>query len=266
MEEIITTMRKFMSDIARNQKNDISMLKTCPEGDLKRWESGSGSRLYRVTSLDGKRVRETITGNEELQTLLARRAILEKRIQNSKRIYSEIDKIIKEIKPLCEIDYYMLCRELFPWMDKDKISSVFAMNIEADAWANEPYEKLTWKPEQKTKLTSKGEYVRSKSEAIIAEKLIGTPLPFRYEEVIHVGQEVLVPDFTIRRADGKIFYWEHMGLMNNATYIERQYQKEALYRSIEIVPWDNLIKTYDTPNGDIDIRIIESEIRNKLLL
>ena len=31
-------------------------------------------------------------------------------------------------------------------------------------------------------------------------------------------------------------------------------------------PWDNMIVTYDTSDGNVDLRIIESEIRNKLLI
>ena len=38
-----------------------------------------------------------------------------------------------------------------------------------------------------------------------------------------------------------------------------------MYERAGIVPWKNLIVTYDDEYGGIDTRIIEAEIRNKLL-
>ena len=41
--------------------------------------------------------------------------------------------------------------------------------------------------------------------------------------------------------------------------------KLEIYESVGIVPWKNLIVTYDNERGTIDIPVLESEIRNKLL-
>lgn len=38
-----------------------------------------------------------------------------------------------------------------------------------------------------------------------------------------------------------------------------------MYETADIVPWKNLIVTYDNENGTIDLAIIDGEIRNKLL-
>ena len=38
-----------------------------------------------------------------------------------------------------------------------------------------------------------------------------------------------------------------------------------MYALIDIVPWQNLIITYDTTDGNIDMRKVESEIVCKLL-
>ena len=101
---------------------------------------------------------------------------------------------------------------------------------------------------------------------ILAEKLYEFGLPFRYEEVMHFQNVDIAPDFTIRRADGKLFYWEHEGMTNSERYVNWQQRKAQLYAGVGIVPWDNLIVTYDSDDGTVDIRVIESEIRNRLLI
>lgn len=38
-----------------------------------------------------------------------------------------------------------------------------------------------------------------------------------------------------------------------------------MYEKAGIVPWDNLIVTYDGADGNLNLAIVESEIKNKLL-
>lgn len=38
-----------------------------------------------------------------------------------------------------------------------------------------------------------------------------------------------------------------------------------MYERAGIVPWKNLIVTYDDETGNLDLRMIEAEIRNRLL-
>ena len=65
--------------------------------------------------------------------------------------------------------------------------------------------------------------------------------------------------------NGQIIYWEHAGMMHIEEYRLRHKQKMEVYESAGIVPWKNLIVTYDDEAGNLDIRIVESEIKNKLL-
>ena len=119
---------------------------------------------------------------------------------------------------------------------------------------------------EKKHTTSRGLKVRSKSEVLIAEMLYIFNIQFRYEQVIRINGIVLVPDFTIRLPNGKIFYWEHCGLMSSREYREHQKWKMEMYEKAGIVPWKNLIVTYDDEDGNINVGIIESEIKNKLIV
>lgn len=137
---------------------------------------------------------------------------------------------------------------------------------EIEQWAAAKYEQSDFMPEAKIHTTSWGLKVRSKSELLIAEKYHERGIPFRYEQVIRYGENIIVPDFTILRADLKLFYHEHCGMPGNEKYMKHHKSKLDIYESLGIVPWDNLIVTYDSKDGNLDLRIIESEISNKLLV
>ena len=86
----------------------------------------------------------------------------------------------------------------------------------------------------------------------------------RYDSALQAGNKVIYPDFTIRRTDGKIFYWEHAGRCDLQNYRKEILWKMKEYEKIGIGQWDNLILTFDVGDGMIDLREIESMIQIKL--
>ena len=145
------------------------------------------------------------------------------------------------------------------------VSELEQIKYEPSEWARAQYKMSEYKPEEKIHTTSRGLKVRSKSEVSICEVLYANGIEFRYEEVIYLNGRRIVPDFTIRRkSDGKIFYWEHCGLMDDLIYRRRYYEKTDLYTCCDIVPWDNLILTYDK-DGSIDLEYVEAIVRTILI-
>lgn len=100
---------------------------------------------------------------------------------------------------------------------------------------------------------------------LIAERLYEYGIPFRYEPAMHIDRYEISPDFTVMTPSGKVFYWEHCGMTGNRDYIEKHKWKMNLYETRGIVPWKNLIVTYDDENGHINLAEIDSIITNKLL-
>lgn len=62
-----------------------------------------------------------------------------------------------------------------------------------------------------------------------------------------------------------LMYWEHCGMVNDPAYMRHHKWKLKMYEKAGIVPWKNLILTYDNEQGNIDARIIDAEIKLKLL-
>ena len=131
-------------------------------------------------------------------------------------------------------------------------------------WAAQAYEKSAYRPQDKTHYTSRGLAVRSRAELLIAEKLYQYDIPFRYEQVIHVGKYELAPDFTFLDYRNEEFYWEYAGMMEDPKYQSHQLWRRSVYESIDIDEWTNMIYTYDAADS-IDMREIEAIIQTRIL-
>ncbi|MBQ8986553.1 MAG: hypothetical protein IJ100_04825 [Lachnospiraceae bacterium] len=133
-----------------------------------------------------------------------------------------------------------------------------------DAWAAMPYEKSTYRPQGRKIRTSRGLLVRTKSEALICERLYEYGIPFRYEQVLHTADGIIIPDFTFETAAGTELYWEHAGMLTDPKYSLRHHLKMMQYESSGLYPWRDLIVTYDI-NNEIDGQRIDAVIQHFLL-
>ncbi len=241
-----------------------TQIRKVPSGTLS-LEHRRGAQTYVLATVEnGKRKRRSLFKNPELVADIIRNGLLRKELDalrlNRKTIEYALRRYI----------VYNPAQEMLDiqqkWPLPKGLRGGLTYDRASDEWAEAPFEQLDYKPEMKKHRTSRGLLVRSKSELIIAEKLYELGLPFRYEALIKSNGIILAPDFTIRRADGKLFYLEHMGMTNDRRYLERQLNKIRDYAAIGIGPWDNLIITYDDANGNVDVRAIELAITSKLQL
>ncbi len=108
--------------------------------------------------------------------------------------------------------------------------------------------------------TTDGTYVRSKSEVIISNLLHNYHVEYKYEEKLYYGEngKWIEPDFTLYLADGRILYWEHVGMLGQAQYDSDWLKKLGIYETY--FP-GQLIKTYES--GALSMEA-EKLIRNVL--
>ena len=133
---------------------------------------------------------------------------------------------------------------------------------ELSEWQNAEYEKCSKNPEKLNVKGTGGRLLRSKSEVIIDRILYSAGIPFHYEEKLELNNAVFYPDFTIRHPkNGKIFYWEHFGLMDNQEYINSACFKLRTYCENGIVPSINLIVTYETKEHPLQIDDVEELVK-----
>lgn len=128
-------------------------------------------------------------------------------------------------------------------------------------WMNSPFQKNPNYPELLIHKTVSGNLVRSKSEVLIDMSLHMHRIPFRYECALHLDHTTVYPDFTIRHPQtGEYYYWEHFGLMNDDSYIQKTCSKLYTYSSNGIVPSIHLITTYETKDNPLSLEMIEKTI------
>ncbi len=120
-------------------------------------------------------------------------------------------------------------------------------------WEEEVYEPYNAYPEYKIYETDRGEMVRSKSEVIIANLLYQRrkDLDYKYERPLVLrdksGKEITIhPDFTIiNKHTGNIYYYEHVGKLDEPRYAMDFVKKMELYTTNNIMQGKDLLITYE---------------------
>ena len=133
-----------------------------------------------------------------------------------------------------------------------------------EEWWKKPYKEYWGYPENKTKLTSRGQKVRSISELLIAEALYKYSIPFHYEEELEVDGKTFAPDFTFEGGDYNKFYLDYFGMMKNPKYAKKNFIKLDDYFDIGLVPGENLIVVFDS-KGIMNAGAIEAIINIEVI-
>ena len=109
-------------------------------------------------------------------------------------------------------------------------------------------------------MTDKGDLVASKSEVSIADTMFALGIDYSYEQEFRVANGIVVkPDFTIRKKDGSIILWEHVGLPEDPDYMAKHEWKVREYEKCGFTRSKNLILTFDK-NGTLS----HAEIRRAI--
>jgi len=117
--------------------------------------------------------------------------------------------------------------------------------------------------------TSRGLAVRSKSELIICEALAADNIDFEYEKPLSLAGGTRYPDFTIDDAiSGRVYYWEHLGMLDREDYRKAWERKLQWYRTNDILPHEEgggengtLITTTESIASGFDMASITTMIR-----
>ena len=118
-------------------------------------------------------------------------------------------------------------------------------------------------PDEAKYYTSQGDYVRSKSEKIIADLLDKYGIPYSYEPRLELNnRHVIYPDFVILNVrKRKTIYWEHLGLLGDVDYARKNFEKIAEYEDNGYNVGDNLLISMESEQRFFDAKIVEEKIK-----
>jgi exodeoxyribonuclease V alpha subunit len=118
-------------------------------------------------------------------------------------------------------------------------------------------------PEKLVHRTKTNVLVRSKSELVVANILTDLGISYEYEKPLEFApSDFRLPDFTIRY-QGKVFYWEHLGMLALPSYREDWIRKKSWYGSHGLL--DQVITSEEDPEGGIDSLKIQQIATDKIL-
>ena len=198
-------------------------------------------------------------------------------IVSAKSYYEKVEPILQKNLKLLENFERAYCydkeMQVYESMTEDRKSLVIPLEENCTrlirAWKQETYEPCSRYPEALRYETNAGEFVRSKSEVIIANLLHmeADRLLYKYERPLKLryqGREItLYPDFTVLNAQtGKITYWEHAGLMSNPEYVSDFVWKNNLYYENHLLPGTDVLFTFETGDHPLEIRMLKHMISN----
>ena len=133
-------------------------------------------------------------------------------------------------------------------------------------WLEEEYEPNPYMPENLIYRSATGKMLRSKSECLIDMLLDKAGIIYKYECPVRLGGRIVYPDFTIMHPrSGEFYYWEHMGLFDDAEYRKRACEKIYQYGCEGVYPNERLILTYETARSPLNAWEAEQIIREKFL-
>lgn len=260
---IITIHERMEAEHLRldNQINSIkTQLKHLPPGKLICSHTGKYSKWYQS---DGHTKSYITKEKRELAEALAIKkylSLLLEDLENEKRAieyYLKHSSFHGKAEELLtnESEYKNLLKPYFT-----------PLSEELSNWVKESYEHNPLYPEQLIHTGASGNKLRSKSEVMIDMALCVHQIPFRYECALKLGELVVCPDFTIRHPKtGETYYWEHFGLMDNPSYVQKAYNKLHLYTIHGIIPSIQLITTYETKDNPLTIETIQEIIQKYFL-
>ena len=244
-------------------------LKKAPAGTLK-YKQVKGKTYFYQQFSDGKVVQKYIKRrNESLAYSLAQKAYYQKVKTLLVKQIDELTAFIDTYKPK-EVE--MVYDEL-PRIRKQMIAPLrISIAEKIRRWNDETYEPNNNHPEGKIYETEQGEFVRSKSEVIIANMLYRNKkdILYKYERPIRMiaeGKEIVVyPDFTIlNKHTGKIIYLEHIGRLDDSYYANDFVRKVNTYVENDLIPGRDVVFTYESSRHPLDMRVLKKIVGELIL-
>ncbi|MBQ7359914.1 MAG: hypothetical protein IJW63_07465 [Lachnospiraceae bacterium] len=254
--QISTESARLSKEISRLEAE----IQTYPSGKLICSKNGKYTKWYQSDGVTKKYIPKAecslvtqLATKEYLLCLLSdyvhHKQFLDSYLQKCEKYVNNVDTLLTS-KP----SYYSL------------ISSPFLVNSQSlhDKcldWLNTPFTPNAAHPENLVHQSISGHLLRSKSEAMIDGLLHLSKIPFKYEAPLILGGTTLYPDFTIcHPLTGKLFYWEHFGLMDDPLYRKKTHSKLNLYISHDILPGVQLITTYEDNSSPLTMHKIREII------
>ena len=253
--------RKYLEKLISKKKNALIDV---PEGRVRCKSKNGKPEYYWVTAPGDTTGRYLASEKTELAAKLAQKAYDTSVLTAA----SAECKLIRKLEQCREKHDPGRIYEDYGELRKELVTPISEPDEEyIEKWLSRKYQKLGFEEGAPKILSKNGLCVRSKSELIIVEMLDSLNVPFLYEcPVVLKGWGTVYPDFTVLNVRlRKVFFWEHLGKMDDPDYVNRNLGKINAYQRNGYYPGDSLILTFETKDCPISSRDVENTVRHYLL-
>ena len=267
MKLILKLLTEFVS-VLEKLISKLEVLLRNPTGHLKYRKKG-GKVHYSVIQKDG--TERYLKDGDSLIPKLAQEQYFSRQLvvaKREKKMFEACIQILTFGDKLSDIDdvYESLSDEVKVFVHQNSETT----DGYAESWVKKMRStRHRGYPIEKGITTLEGDYVRSKSEAIIADRLhlAGVPYVYELETGLKKGErEFCYPDFTIlNKKTRKIIIWEHFGKLDEPNYLAKAQEKLKNYELNDYHLGVNMVVSFEGANSPIDTEYVDMIIKNYLL-
>lgn len=253
----LETRKHFIEGVIRQLEFNISKY---PEGSIQCHKDFNLRGHVRFLLLENS-VRKYISATKDGKMI---RTLFQKKYEfKALQIYQkELNLIDKLLAYESELDEYNTLSSFIEISRKYIRRIEYSVKERIDLFQSNSHGSSSSRTGQYRVTTKEGVLVKSKAEQIIADELYDSGIPFKYELGIKcLDNSFRSPDFTVMNpVTGKIFYWEHFGMMDRPEYVRDKVDKMNSYSLSGIIPGDNLIMTI-ADDRRLDVKSFVNQVR-----
>lgn len=254
LKEYLKSRKKYLEDTIKALDTELS--KNTMVGSIYAKNHKNGFQYY----INIDRGREYIKASEK------KRAQQMVQYEYESKILRAAKEEYKKLNALIKVYENIPIEDVYEHMSKGKQVLVNPIKLTDEAyikmWNDSQYEKLAFREGLPEYYSAKGERMRSKSEALIANLLDKMNINYKYEKPLELNRLGIVhPDFTLLDIKNrKEIYLEHLGMMDDQVYRNNAISKIRSYEKSGYYLGDRLLVTMETVNCPIDTKALEQVI------
>ena len=238
-------------------------LERLPSGNIIIYHNAcQGIQYYKIDPKTGTRT-YIPKANVELIKALAQKNYDARVLKSALKEKELLEKLMNRYPTVTMEEYY----ETLDEERRKLVSPVWLPDEEfIKRWQEAPFKQKRCVDKEQCFLTNRGEYVKSKSEKIIADRLNERNIPYRYEAELVLDEGVIIhPDFTlINMKTRNEVYLEHLGMMDNPGYANKAVKRIRLYSRNGIVLGDRLWITLESEQVPLDLSVVDAVVDRAL--
>jgi len=259
MKTLLMLFRRRLEELRSAEEKTLNQIKDSPEGSLRVANNDGFVRYYHVTQKNGKNGKYIRNESRDLACALAQKDYNTRLLRSIQKEKTAIVSFLNNYPGQSPEDVYS---DLAP-ARKMLVSAAFMEGKDlAEKWLSQSFEANPSFPEEKVFATKRGEFVRSKSEAMIADAYFDMGIPYKYDYPVEVepGRYRYVDFAVLDVRNGKVFYHEHLGRVDDPDYLRKNMRKIKEYQRIKIFSGKNLMLTLETEEFPLDMSLFRQNV------